>query len=61
VVTSGSVAFGVTQYWSRRPSDLAYRRRSAAVIFGRGGLASHVVVVDLIDGVVTDVVTSEQW
>ena len=61
IVAAGSVAFGVTQYWSKRASDLAYRRRSAAVVFGRGGVASHVVVVDLTDGVVTDVVSAEQW
>jgi hypothetical protein len=52
----------VLQYWTRRPTDLAHRRRSAAVVFGRAqGTASLVAVVDLADGVVTDVVPAERW
>jgi hypothetical protein len=49
-------------YWGRTPSDLAYSRRSAAVVYGRdGGHASLVAVVDLIDQVVAQVVPAEQW
>jgi hypothetical protein len=49
-------------YWGRTQSDLAYERRSAAVIFGRAdGHASVVAVVDLIDAQVTQVVPAEQW
>lgn len=49
-------------YWGRQPSDLAYARRSAAVVFGRSeGQASLVAVVDLLDQVVTQVVPAELW
>ncbi len=49
-------------YWGRTASDLAYARRSAAVMFGRpGGHASIVAVVDLLDQTVTQVVAAEQW
>ena len=45
-----------------RPSDIAFSRRSAAVIFGRtDGHASLVAVVDLIDNQVTQVVPAELW
>ena len=49
-------------YWGKDPSDLAYARRSAAVVFGRaGGHPSLVAVVDLIDNSVTAVVPAAQW
>lgn len=49
-------------YWGRKPNDIAFARRSAAVVFGRaGGHASLVVVVDLLDNVVTQVVPAELW
>jgi hypothetical protein len=49
-------------YWGKEPSDLAYARRSAAVVFGRhGGHPSLVVVVDLLDNQVTSVVPAAQW
>lgn len=49
-------------YWGKDPSDLAFARRSAAVIFGRpGGHPSLVAVVDLIDNLVTSVVPASQW
>jgi hypothetical protein len=56
-------ALSVLLYWSRRPSELAYRRRSAAVVFGSADSPrpSLVAVVDLSDGVVTEVVPAEQW
>ena len=49
-------------YWGRRETDLAYARRSAAVVFGRQGAhPSLVAVVDLLDNLVTDVVPAAQW
>jgi hypothetical protein len=52
----------VMHYWSRRDTDLAYARRSAAVLFGQSGeRPSSVAVVDLVDRQVTDVVPAEQW
>ncbi len=49
-------------YWGKSPSDLAYSRRSAAVIFGRpGGHPTLVAVVDLLDNSVTHVVPASQW
>lgn len=49
-------------YWSRRDTDLAYGRRSAAVLFGQPGeRPSLVAVVDLIDRQVSDVVPADQW
>jgi hypothetical protein len=49
-------------YWGRTANELAYERRSAAVIFGRAaGHASQIVVVDLIDQQVTQVVPAELW
>jgi hypothetical protein len=49
-------------YWGRTAADLAYARRSAAVLFGRqDGHASLVVVVDLLDQAVTQIVPAEQW
>jgi hypothetical protein len=58
----GDAAQSVMHYWGRSPNELAYARRSAAVIFGRGGgHASLVAVVDLIDQAVTQVVPAELW
>jgi hypothetical protein len=49
-------------YWGKDASDLAYSRRSAAVVFGRsGGHPSLVAVVDLLDNTVTSVVAAAQW
>jgi hypothetical protein len=49
-------------YWGRVPGDLAFARRSAAVVFGRpDGHASIVAVVDLLDQAVTQVVPAELW
>jgi Cu2+-containing amine oxidase len=49
-------------YWGKGPSDLAYSRRSAAVLFGRpGGHPTLVAVVDLLDNSVTHVVPASQW
>jgi Cu2+-containing amine oxidase len=49
-------------YWSSKDTDLAFSRRSAAVIFGRPGARPSVVaVVDLIDNQVAEVVPAAQW
>lgn len=64
---SGQLAVGdmpqsVMHYWGRTANELAFSRRSAAVIYGRdGGHSSLVAVVDLIDQQVTQVVPAEQW
>lgn len=56
------VPHAVLHYWSRRPTDLAYRRRSAAVIVGpAGGAPSFVAVVDIVDHSVVEVVPASQW
>jgi Cu2+-containing amine oxidase len=58
----GDVPQSTLHYWGRTQQDLAYARRSAAVVFGRAdGHASLVAVVDLIDGAVTHVVPAELW
>jgi hypothetical protein len=58
----GDTAQSVMHYWGRSPNELAYARRSAAVIFGRAaGHASWIAVVDLIDQQVTQVVPAELW
>jgi hypothetical protein len=58
----GDVPQVAMHYWGRSPSDMAFARRSAAVVFGRaGGHASLIAVVDLVDGQVTQVVPAEQW
>jgi Cu2+-containing amine oxidase len=58
----GDVPQCAMHYWGRTPNDLAYSRRSAAVIYGRdGGHSSLVAIVDLIDQQVTSVVPAEQW
>src|SRR5258708_14618524 len=56
------IAMTTLHYWGRAPADLAFARRSAAVVFGRNdGHATLVVVVDLIDHAVTQVVPAELW
>lgn len=58
----GDIAQCAMHYWGRTPNELAFSRRSAAVIYGRdGGHSSLVAVVDLIDQQVTQVVPAEQW
>jgi Cu2+-containing amine oxidase len=58
----GDEPMATMHYWGREQSDLAYSRRSAAVIFGRhGGHPSLVAVVDLLDNQVTSVVPASQW
>ncbi|HTR53702.1 MAG TPA: hypothetical protein VMJ10_23570 [Kofleriaceae bacterium] len=58
----GESAQATMHYWGRTASDLAFARRSAAVLFGQtGGHPSLVAVVDLLDQVVTQVVPAEQW
>jgi len=61
-LTLGDSPQSTMHYWGRTPQDLAYARRSAAVIFGRSdGHATLVAVVDLVDNAVTQVVPAEQW
>ncbi|HUH05574.1 MAG TPA: hypothetical protein VML75_26450 [Kofleriaceae bacterium] len=49
-------------YWSDRDTDLAFSRRSAAVIFGRpGARPSLMAIVDLLDGQVTEVIPGGSW
>src|SRR5882757_9578331 len=53
----GDTPQSTLHYWGRTPEDLAYARRSAAVVFGRpDGHASVIAVVDLIENLVTQVV-----
>jgi Cu2+-containing amine oxidase len=58
----GDVAQASLHYWGRTADDLAFARRSAAVVFGRaGGHASIVAIVDLLENLVTRVVPAERW
>jgi Cu2+-containing amine oxidase len=58
----GDVPQSTLHYWGRTSEDLAFARRSAAVVFGRAdGHASLVAVVDLLENIVTQVVAAEQW
>jgi hypothetical protein len=58
----GDAPQSTMHYWGRSPNDLAFARRSAAVIFGRdGGHQSLIAVVDLVDQQVTQVVPAELW
>ena len=58
----GDAPLSTMHYWGRSSADLAYSRRSAAVIFGQpGGHATIVAVVDLLDQLVTHVVPAELW
>lgn len=61
-LSMGDVPQMTMHYWGRNPQDIAYSRRSAAVVFGRDpGHATVVAVVDLIDNTVTQVVPAELW
>ena len=56
----GETAQSTLHYWGRTQKDLAFARRSAAVVFGRSdGHASLVAIVDLLDNQVTQVVPAE--
>jgi Cu2+-containing amine oxidase len=58
----GDMPQATMHYWGRNANEIAYARRSAAVIFGRNdGHPSLVAVVDLIDNQVTQVVPAELW
>ncbi len=58
----GDTPQSTLHYWGRTTDDLAYARRSAAVVFGReDGHASIIAVVDLIENLVTQVVPAELW
>jgi hypothetical protein len=58
----GDSAVAAMHYWSTRDTDIAYRRRSAAVILGpENGPPSLVAVVDLVAEQVSEIVPAEQW
>lgn len=58
----GDEPASVLHYWGKDAADLAYSRRSAAVLFRRpGGQPTVVAVVDLLDNSVTQVVAASQW
>jgi len=58
----GDEVQGVMHYWSRQAVDFAFRRRTAAVLFGQsGGTPSLVAIVDMLDGEVTEVVPADRW
>ena len=58
----GDVPQSTLHYWGRTAEDLAFARRSAAVVFGRAdGHASVVAIVDLLENIVTRVVPAERW
>ncbi|MEO8701487.1 MAG: hypothetical protein ABI867_15680 [Kofleriaceae bacterium] len=58
----GDVPQMTMHYWGRSKTEMAYGRRSAAVVFGRdSGHSTLVAVVDLLDNTVTQVVPAEQW
>jgi hypothetical protein len=58
----GDVPQMTMHYWGRNAKDISFARRSAAVVFGRAdGHSSLVAVVDLLDNVVTQVVSAEMW
>jgi Cu2+-containing amine oxidase len=58
----GDVPQSTLHYWGRTADDLAFARRSAAVVFGRAdGHASIIAVVDLLENLVTRVVPAERW
>ncbi|HEU4727962.1 MAG TPA: hypothetical protein VFT22_08745 [Kofleriaceae bacterium] len=58
----GDIPQATLHYWGRNKEDLAFARRSAAVVFGRAdGHASLVAIVDLLENMVTQVVPAELW
>jgi hypothetical protein len=61
-LTLGEEPLVCAHYWGKDQTDLAYARRSAAVIFGRPGTAPTLVaVVDLLDNLVSAVIPAAQW
>jgi hypothetical protein len=59
---AGLGAVAVMHYWSLRPTEIPFRRRTACVLYGEPGARPRLVaVVNLIDRVVLDVVATEQW
>jgi Cu2+-containing amine oxidase len=61
-LTLGDEPAAALHYWGRDPGELAFARRSAAVVFGRpGGHPTWVAIVDLLDNSVTQVVAAPQW
>jgi len=61
-LTLGDEPLIAMHYWGKDANEMAYARRSAAVVFGRpGGHPSLVAVVDLLDNTVTSIVAAAQW
>jgi hypothetical protein len=61
-LTLGDVPQSTLHYWGRSTEDIAFARRSAAVVFGRpDGHASLVAIVDLLENIVTQVIPAELW
>ena len=57
----GDTPQAAMHYWSQKSTELSHNRRSAAVLFGQpGARASLVAVVDLLDGMVSEIVAAEQ-
>jgi len=58
----GHVATATFHYWSLRVMDFAFRRRSAAVLYGApGARPSLVAVVSLVDREVVAIVPGDKW
>jgi hypothetical protein len=58
----GDEPVAAMHYWSWRDADIAFRRRSAAVLFGQEGARPRLVaIVDLVDNQVADVIPAERW
>jgi hypothetical protein len=58
----GDQPIAAMHYWSRRDSDLAFRRRCAAVLLGQpGACPSWVAVVDLLGGQVIELSPAADW
>jgi hypothetical protein len=58
----GDGAQAVMHYWSKRDTELAYSRRSAAVLLGQAGARpSFVAVVDLLAAQVIEIVPAAAW
>jgi hypothetical protein len=58
----GDQPLAVMHYWSKRDTDLAHSRRSAAVLLGQpGARPAMVAVVDLLGAQVVEIVPAAQW
>ena len=61
-LSSEDFPLSVLHTWSRKPSERAYTRRSAAVLYGHGARDVTVVaVVDMTGGEVIEVSPADKW